>query len=312
MGGRILVVLGLLSTLNLGAAADQAVRVNSQAHSAADAAPMSNQDALDSTFLTIYSGARQEYKEKTSPVIISMGGKLILVRQGKSEEHQLLSDAWQTLKTVDHVPLAIFVALQSHTDVLLDDATGASLKKLVAGVGAARPEILEAHFSIETAARQQKILDDSLKFIDCTLQAGTLSRSQLDTFASAMGPLALLNADDAEELEMNEVDRIVRQWKSEMSPEEWKNLRVIVCDGHMPRDQEREMLYFSALLGEDREGHRLIFSENGDDEQKVLDLLATHRLDEQIGISFFHDPWRMHRDLLGDGAKHWLAKHALP
>ena len=177
---------------------------------------------------------------------------------------------------------------------------------------AAAPEIAAMPFAAATGARQKQMQDESMAFAQQVLSAGSVTRAKLDGYASRMGKLALLNADDAEVLEMGAVDELVREWKSRMSPEEWRNLRVIVCDAHMPREQEREMLYFEALLGEHYEGHRIVFSENGDDMQKVLNLLATHRLDEQIAISFFHDRWRMHRDLLSDGAKHWLAKHPLP
>jgi hypothetical protein len=278
----------------------------------AETPPPTAQDVLDNTFRQMYAQARREIKEKTSPVIISMLGNLILVRNGQSEQHSVLSPEWQTLKTVDHIPLAIFVALQARTDAPIDDATRASLINFREKIVAAGTEIAAMPFTPETAARQKQIQDESVAFVQQVLNAGSVTRAELDAYAGRMGKLALLNADDAEVLEMGTVDKLVREWKSQMSPEEWRNLRVIVSDAHMPREQEREMLYFEALLGENREGHRIVFAENGEDEQKVLDLLATHRLDEQVAISFFHDPWRMHRDLLSDGAKHWIAKHQLP
>ena len=37
-----------------------------------------------------------------------------------------------------------------------------------------------------------------------------------------------------------------------------------------------------------------------------MDLLGTHLLDTDIGVAFFEDPWRMHRDLLGDAAATYI------
>jgi hypothetical protein len=44
-------------------------------------------------------------------------------------------------------------------------------------------------------------------------------------------------------------------------------------------------------------------------EEAGLNILATHVLDEQIAVDFFDDPWRMHRDLLSDGASRYLKAH---
>ena len=42
------------------------------------------------------------------------------------------------------------------------------------------------------------------------------------------------------------------------------------------------------------------------DEPRALDLLATRLVDTQVGIDFFNDPLRMHRDLLSDAAQDYL------
>ena len=85
-----------------------------------------------------------------------------------------------------------------------------------------------------------------------------------------------------------------------------KKLNVIVMGTQMPRAENISVQFFAWLLGEKGEGPRIIYSEGIFDEPKALNLLGTHRLDTDIGIAFFAEERRMHRDLLSDAAKEIL------
>ena len=82
---------------------------------------------------------------------------------------------------------------------------------------------------------------------------------------------------------------------------------------HMPRQGLLSFQYFSKLLNQAQEGDQIIVAESAGttDEEQAIDLLLTHMLDGKVAVEFFKDPWRMHRDLLSDGAKEWLEKHKL-
>lgn len=91
-----------------------------------------------------------------------------------------------------------------------------------------------------------------------------------------------------------------------MSEEEWKGLSVVILGSPLPRSQNLAVQYFARLLGEPGEGRRITFAESIRDEAKALDLMATRLQDTGIGIDFFNDPLRMHRDLLSDAARDYL------
>jgi hypothetical protein len=74
----------------------------------------------------------------------------------------------------------------------------------------------------------------------------------------------------------------------------------------LPRKDNLAVQYFARLLGEPGEGRRIVYAESLFDEPEALDLLATHLVDTQVGLDFFDDPMRMHRDLLGDAAREYL------
>lgn len=79
------------------------------------------------------------------------------------------------------------------------------------------------------------------------------------------------------------------------------------------------MQYFSLALGEPYEGRyeeeeeknsdfRLIYGEAAFAQKDALRLLATHRVDADLGVYFFNDAQRMHRDLLADPAEEIIRK----
>ncbi len=80
----------------------------------------------------------------------------------------------------------------------------------------------------------------------------------------------------------------------------------MILGSALPRKQGLTVQYFARLLGEPGEGPRIIYAESIRDEAKALDLMATRAVDTNIGVDFFNDPARMHRDLLSDAARDYL------
>lgn len=105
-------------------------------------------------------------------------------------------------------------------------------------------------------------------------------------------------------------------WLDAMTPDERSRLQVLVANAHMPREGSLTNQYFTAVVGDPyegkfddeniAEGSRMISAEGIYDESGLLNLLGTHILDSAIGVSFFADPVRMHRDLLADVTEDWI------
>jgi hypothetical protein len=115
------------------------------------------------------------------------------------------------------------------------------------------------------------------------------------------------------------MDRHMKAWLATMTPAERKRLRVAVGSAHMSRVGGLAMQYFSATMGEPYEGRyeeeeikhsdfRLLLTESVFDPQEMLNVLGTHILDAEVGVYFFGDAQRMHRDLLADAAEQILRK----
>ena len=269
---------------------------------------------MNDQFRRDYAQERTNIKEASFPVIVANGDKIILMRKDSRDERNFIPAAWSVLKSVDHVPLALFVLLESKTDKPLSEETLSSLAALRTKTAAARPEVLaaltaEPLLGPAAVTRNGEMLDRSLTFMDAVLERRTVTSAQVALLAASMSRPSMLNADDAEILELTLLDKAVQGWHTQLTAGEWQKLRIVVMGGHMPREQDRRMQYFSMLLNQKREGARIVYVEGIDDVDKALDLMATHILDERIAEAYFRDPWRMHRDLLSDSARRYLVKH---
>lgn len=264
---------------------------------------------LNEAFRQVYLSAKQDILSRTDPVIILLGDKLVLTSNGARQEATFIEPAYNVLKSVDHLPLALFVILVNHTGDSLPQSVKDRLKQMRDLAGPARSAVAESQLSAGQKERQTSLIDRSLAFLDAVLAEGSLTPKRLAQFARGLAPDILRNVDDACALELAAIDRIIAGWKANMSESEWQKAHFIVVDGHMARNDNRHMQYFLALTGEQNEGERVIYMEGAEEEFKALDLIVTHILDKSIGESFFRDPWRMHRDLLSDGARLYLKNH---
>jgi hypothetical protein len=233
---------------------------------------------LNTAFRTAYASLRDQVLAKTSPIIIQSGDRMVLLKDGVRTEAPALSHRYHELKALEGRDF--------------------------------RPEQRE---------RQLRIIDRSLAFIDTTLRTRMVSETALRQFTLSQSEDIQANTYEAAEDQIHTMDKQLQAWLVKMTPEERKRLRVVVGAAHMPRVGNLAMQYFSVRLGEPYEGRygeeeeknndfRLIYSESMFEEQDALRVLATHLLDADIGVYFFNDAQRMHRDLLGDAVEEIIRK----
>ncbi|HEY9787727.1 MAG TPA: hypothetical protein V6D17_20230 [Candidatus Obscuribacterales bacterium] len=280
-------------------------------HAAARSSEATAQQLLrvNEKFRQIYLEAKNEKIKTAKPVIIVYSDHLVLMDSDRREECFFLRDSFHFLKTIDHIPLALYSLLGSSEGQDLSEPRLRHLKELRALTEAARRGLPDCQFDSKTLDRQYKIIDQSLEVMDRVLRAKHVESRELLSFCRSQGDLVLENAYEAVSLQLENIDRQVMLWKSQLGPERWSRLHVIIVGGHMPREQQCSWQYFAKLLKEKKEGDRIVYSEGPAEDADALNLMGTHILDQSIAEYFFNDKWRMHRDLLSDGAKRYLRKH---
>ena len=232
---------------------------------------------------------------------------MVLRRGGQRLEVPYTPVVYHVLKAVAHVPLALDVMLVPHAgEATLNDAVLAELREYQQRIAAAEPSLVPSGLEPEQLDRSRKIFAECRAFLNSVEKARRCSREERIAFARRMTPMVMKNAGEAARAELDALHARVSAWRSEMTPEAWKALKVVILGSPSPRKQSLTVQYFARLLGEPGEGPRIVYAESIRDEAKALDLLATDEVDTGIGVDFFNDPTRMHRDLVSDAAHDYL------
>ncbi|MDZ4835229.1 MAG: hypothetical protein SGJ27_15740 [Candidatus Melainabacteria bacterium] len=260
-------------------------------------------------FRESYAKARKAKIAELGPIVIFKEDKIILQYKNKREEFLVIPARYTLLKSVSHIALGTFVILEGKTDSKLDPDTTQSLSEFRASVEKAISNLEAWKLSPQSLARQKAVISASTTLIDNTLKNGTVSAETLLRFTRAMAPLVLENAYDSISMELEIIDSRLKLWKDSMPADDWKRIRIAVLQPHMPRSENSIMQYLLKMLKQKYEGESIVYGEGRSEEEYAIDLIGTHTLDKKIAIEFFNDPWRMHRDLLSDGAKRYLKNH---
>jgi hypothetical protein len=263
--------------------------------------------ALNNAFRAAYADAKTRLLASSGPTLIVNGDNFALLRNGRRVEANVGPPIYHPIKTIAHIPLAIYVTL-TPGDGAVDDDRLKALAGLRELIPPAQASLGALNLSAATLARQKQIVAASLAFLDDVVGKRKFARSLLLAFTRGMAPLVMENVTEATRAQLDATHAQVSAWRRDLSPQEWNQLHVLIIGPHMPREDLVVTQYFLRLLHEPREGRRVVYAESLWEEPKALDLLGTHLLDGSVGEAFFGDYMRMHRDLLGDAARRYLPR----
>jgi len=263
--------------------------------------------ALNNAFRAAYADAKSRVLASSGPTLIVNGDNFALLRDGRRVEANVAAPIYDSVKTIAHIPLAIYVTLTPGDGAVGDDRLK-TLDGLRALIPPAEASLDTLKLSAATLARQKQIVAASLDFLDDVAGRRKFARSALLAFTRGMAPLVMENVTEAIRAQLDATHAQVSAWRRDLSPQEWNQLHVLIIGPHMPREDLVVKQYFLRLLDEPREGRRVVYAESLWEEPQALDLLGTHLLDGSVGEAFFGDYMRMHRDLLGDAAKQYLPR----
>jgi hypothetical protein len=263
--------------------------------------------ALNNAFRAAYVDAKIRVLASSGPTLIVNGDTFVLLRDGRRVEANVGAPVYDPVKTIAHIPLAIYVTLTPGEGAVGDDRlkTLAGLRQLIPPAEASLDTL---KLSAATLSRQKQIVAASLAFLDDVAGKRKFARSSLLEFTRGIAPLVMENVTEAARAQLDATHAQVSAWRRGLSSQEWNQLHVLIIGPHMPREDLVVTQYFLRLLHEPREGRRVVYAESLWEEPKALDLLGTHLLDGSVGEAFFGDYLRMHRDLLGDAASEYLPR----
>lgn len=264
---------------------------------------------MNSFFRKSYAKTRQKIIDGHDPVIAFVNGGLLFVRKGEKPRWENVTPALYTdLKTVSHIPLALYVILGMEKEGVLSTGKLEELKDFMKLMVEARKMLKKRAF---VGKRQQKDqydqIDLGLDLADKCLRTNKIIHSDLKEFLAKSRPLIERNVLGATEAQIAVTHKLTRDFYLKLSDKEKKQLMVVVSGPKAARDGHAITQYFAKVLGVKGEGARIIYAESVFTKKGVLKILGGVLLDMRVGESFFSDRDRMLHDLLSNAGRYYIS-----
>ncbi len=263
---------------------------------------------LNRTALGAYQQGRQTLLDRTSPIVVVAFDELALRRGGVETRERFTPPLYHQLKSISHLALGIHGALRPSVARPVDQALRDRVASLRDKAGVVAGRLGEIGLPPALVERQRRVLGMSLAFLDRVTAAGTVDEAAIQEYGRAVAPLLLANAADAARVQLDGLHAVVQRWRSQLTPDEWQRLYVVVLGAKTPRSGNVQFEYFAYALGRDAVDKRLIYAEGVFDVDGGLRLLATLVADRAAGRDVFGEEGRLERDFLADGAQAHLLR----
>ncbi len=269
-------------------------------------------DDLNATFHAFYDEASGD-QQPVAPVFVVLADSLVVFRADQRTERTLHSQVFHDIKSVVHVPIAIFSLLARRDAAGTGHVDGSHRPAL----DSLRSGALASCQKLETLPREARpdadaVLRSSAKFLDRALSATAVSRSELEAFAGEMGPVLLRLTEHATRARLAALHQAVEAELASMTVEERAALQVVVAGDHQARVRSLAVQYFQKRFDEPSGADRRVAYAEGLEDPALGPALVRKRiLDREIAAAFFGDPARLQRDVLGDAAALLIANSRL-
>jgi hypothetical protein len=274
--------------------------------------------ALNQELLSRYRADRDRFLNY-APVIIDLGQSrtVVLIHQGvRREAKNANRPTYEFLKGIAHIPIGVTLLLKKIVHDPASYAAQADALKSVATLLPGAEQDVEAFaLSASQKTRQLRMLKSTQTLLAKVQNEQKLSEPELARFLAALRDDIQKNMDDAVQARLEGLHAIMQEWEKQLGPE-WSKVKAIVLGPHMARQENVSMTYFEWLLGEKKEGDRVIYAEGliegqaPPKEEQARALLATHLADRELSIAFFGDPDRLHKEVMADSIAPVLARLA--
>lgn len=273
---------------------------------------------LNDLFLHSYGIRKAEVKKDlgiTTSVIILHRDNLILKHKGQTTIVKYVPDQYHLIKNIAHIACTL------QTLQLLNDEQHSEK-------AAIKEKCLDRISSILELIKEDKTTPILEKYVPLLKEYLSLLEEKKETSLLCLeGPLKAL-LKDAAILRTDALHQQIKMVQAELSPNQWKNLAIIVMGPRMPREGELGMQYAKKMILETPDsslaklcphlngaltktshafqGKRLIYVESIEDVDKALDELTTEICDEVLGEALLGDKNVMRADFLKDSVRDYL------
>src|SRR5262245_30554748 len=270
-------------------------------------------ERLDARFVQIYEAARAErVKHEQKKGLIVVQDDVMLLFRGDEPVRQftgLTPPLYNKMKTLGHIPLAIFCLLHAASDDPLSRSLKGRLvsyRTLLEGAG----HDLDVSGEVEAGILPRPVAIHAMAttFLGAVLEAGATSRHKLHGFTRGVCDDVDLVLAAAAQAQLQACESMVREIRALLTAQEWAELRVLILGPYMAKQGEIFLQYFSKALNTQVAGDRRLVYFDGDDLRAAYERFGTATLDSEAAQAIFGNRRRLHRDVLADATREYLEK----
>jgi hypothetical protein len=245
---------------------------------------------------------------KGIPLILNLGGTLVLKYNGSSQTIDITPDAYQQVKVFDHTFFALILALNHLNSKPLSAHAQGYLHSLQFHLQQAKLLIP----SLKLNQKEQRTLTQltilTTNFIQEVLLKNKCSRERLQGYIRQAKPLVYEATVIASKIEIKALDAAINPWLDILKPADKAKIAIVVAASHQAVDNELSVQYFVKRFGSRYQvgavpENRLLILQNAFDEESALKLLARHFLDRELSALIFNNPTYLQRDVLSEAGK---------
>jgi hypothetical protein len=269
-------------------------------------------ETLDARFVQIYEAARAErvaHEQKKGLIVVQ--DDVMLLFRGDEPVRQftgLEPPLYNKMKTLGHIPLAIFCLLHAVSDGPLSRSLRGRLVSYRTLLDSAGRDLdVSAEIEAGILPRPIGIQAKAMAFLGSVLEDGATSRHKLHGFTRGVCDDVDLVLAAAAKAQLQACERMVQEIRALLTPEEWAELRVLILGPYMAKQGEIFLQYFSKTLNTQVAGDRRLVYFDGDDLKAAYERFGTATLDAEAAQAIFGNRRRLHRDVLADATREYLA-----
>jgi len=251
------------------------------------------------------------FGDSTHPIIIFTGDCLVFRYRGTRQSGLVIPPEYHQLKAISHLPLGIFTMVSTWQEGKLTSNNIHRLKEYDSLINVIYSEIDNYSYNSALLKVQQQILKHSQNYIQFLLAENKYEEKTRNEFSRKIEQYILDDVDESAKLELTGLHNQTQIWLKQIPIEKRQQLYVVIGSSHQARYRELSVQYFDRILNEQSDGsalseNRLVFAESVFLESGCLSVLARHIIDQEVGLQFFGDRYRMQRDLLSDAATKYI------
>ena len=263
-------------------------------------------DKINFDFRKSYKDARDHLLKDVNPVIMLMGDDLVLINKDQRDTQRVVRKVYHELKSVAHIPFAIYLKLVYSLELELDKNQLSDLEDYCSLIYDCKSGLSNSLLSDSQKETQVHLLDGALSFLKMVINAKKVERAQLLEYLHRSRAHFEKNIEDATRAQLLAMHEVVTNWYEGFTPEEQYNLKVLISGHKEPRVKSLTTLYFSWFLRIQGEGDVICYTEGVTEEAEMFNTIGNHLLSKKAATDIFQNPYRLHEDLLGIAAEKCL------